>query len=321
MNRRHSVVLLIEHNPQLLALNGLVLREHGFRLVEVPPVADAVAVATHIGPDLIVTTIHGNNPEGCMIIDRLEAHPSTATIPIIVISTTRGAADAARTAPNVRAILTIPYGLTTLPEVAIAVIATPLAAARLPRVTHPTPNSTVGVVDCLAAHARLVVSRAVAELYTEPAFHARFSHVSLGLIANLPEIFGVLVEALRRGLDANRLASIPELRHCIRSHLRTRQDQGIWPGLAIHEYQVLYQQSLIFLNEQAHRNLLSPNDALAAAEQLGQYHGQVSLIALQALNVMTHEHPSDLAKRDGVTTWPSTSERQADGARDRPRSG
>lgn len=82
-----ALILIAEDNPDVRLLNVMILRRAGsHRIIEVDNGADALRMAREQQPDLILTDHLMPRMTGQELCRELQADPSTAGIPVIMIS-------------------------------------------------------------------------------------------------------------------------------------------------------------------------------------------------------------------------------------------
>ncbi len=85
--RRGAVVLYVDDNDANVALVEQMLQHRGLvRVVSAPTVTDGVAVARRLRPDVVLLDLHLPDGTGQDVLEALRADPTTAAIPIVVVS-------------------------------------------------------------------------------------------------------------------------------------------------------------------------------------------------------------------------------------------
>ena len=94
----HPLVLIVDDYPQNLKLARDVLRAAGFRTLEAASGAEAIALATTHGPDVILMDLRLPDMDGASAARQLRASARTAAIPIVALSSVPLAGNGAATA-------------------------------------------------------------------------------------------------------------------------------------------------------------------------------------------------------------------------------
>lgn len=81
-----ATILVVEDEPDMLFLLGMVLRRAGYEVVEAPHGAAALERLEESQPDLVVTDLMMPVMDGGELIARLRADPKTEAIPILLVS-------------------------------------------------------------------------------------------------------------------------------------------------------------------------------------------------------------------------------------------
>lgn len=79
-------ILVVDDEPSLRGAIVLSLKSKGFDVLEAENGMTGSDLAQEHKPDLIITDVYMDNMNGFMMIDMLQEDPSTAKIPIIVMS-------------------------------------------------------------------------------------------------------------------------------------------------------------------------------------------------------------------------------------------
>lgn len=95
MTRR---ILLVEDDPTLLEVLATVLDLEEFRVATAPGGAAALAEATAHPPDAVVCDVGMPDIDGVEVCHRLKADPTTAAVPVILLTATPAEADRAAAA-------------------------------------------------------------------------------------------------------------------------------------------------------------------------------------------------------------------------------
>lgn len=81
-----ETVLLVEDNPDNRAIYSIVLRHHGFEVVEATNGEDGIETARARLPHLILMDVSMPGIDGWEATRRLKADPATAGIPVIALT-------------------------------------------------------------------------------------------------------------------------------------------------------------------------------------------------------------------------------------------
>jgi CheY-like chemotaxis protein/anti-sigma regulatory factor (Ser/Thr protein kinase) len=85
--RRGAVVLYIDDNDANVALLEQMLERRGMvRVVSAPTMADGLAIARRLRPDVLLLDLHLPDGSGRDVIDALRRDDTTAAIPVVVVS-------------------------------------------------------------------------------------------------------------------------------------------------------------------------------------------------------------------------------------------
>ena len=79
-------VLIVEDSSDLRALFVRVLQRKGFRVYEAANGREALACLPEVEPDVIVTDVMMPEMDGIELIRHLRSRPSTAEIPVVVMT-------------------------------------------------------------------------------------------------------------------------------------------------------------------------------------------------------------------------------------------
>lgn len=108
---RHTVlILIVDDELSILTLLDEVLQDEGFVVQRAQNGQQALALALVQPPDLIITDLMMPVMDGWMFAEQLRHHPTTATVPILLIS----AAYKAQLSDRFTAVLPKPFAVDTL---------------------------------------------------------------------------------------------------------------------------------------------------------------------------------------------------------------
>jgi CheY-like chemotaxis protein len=79
-------ILVIDDDPMALELVDTILRSAGFQILKADGGEEGVAVARRETPALIILDLLMPEVDGFMVVERLRADPTTATIPIVILT-------------------------------------------------------------------------------------------------------------------------------------------------------------------------------------------------------------------------------------------
>jgi len=106
-----AVILMIEDDPASARLMELMLQSEGYRIVIAPDGVQGLKIAQTDVPDLILLDLMLPGEDGFEVLRRLRAEPSTADLPVVVVSSKAQAIDRQVAADaGADAYLTKPYG-------------------------------------------------------------------------------------------------------------------------------------------------------------------------------------------------------------------
>jgi CheY-like chemotaxis protein len=83
---RTRCVLVVDDNPDLLALFRRYLRDGSYRLIQTGTAESAVRLASELKPDAIILDLMIPSQDGWEILQRLRTSEATCEIPVIVCS-------------------------------------------------------------------------------------------------------------------------------------------------------------------------------------------------------------------------------------------
>jgi CheY-like chemotaxis protein len=83
------VLLLVDDQPFFLNLHTRMLTPRGYNIVTAPDAEQGFAQAKKIAPSLILLDVEMPGEDGFSLCGRLKADPSTAAIPIIMLTATK----------------------------------------------------------------------------------------------------------------------------------------------------------------------------------------------------------------------------------------
>jgi len=80
------IVLIVEDSSDLRSLFARVLQRRGFRVYEASNGREALACLLEVKPEVIVTDVMMPEMDGIELIRHLRSRPSTAEIPVVVMT-------------------------------------------------------------------------------------------------------------------------------------------------------------------------------------------------------------------------------------------
>jgi len=83
------VLLIVDDQPLFLQLHANMLRPKGYNIVTAPDAAQGFIEAKRLLPDLILLDVEMPGEDGFALCGRLKADPTTASIPIIMLTATQ----------------------------------------------------------------------------------------------------------------------------------------------------------------------------------------------------------------------------------------
>ncbi len=81
-----KTILVVDDDQDVRTMMSYVLRKNRFRVLEADNGSAALALASTKKPDLIISDVMMDNMNGFMLQELLQKDPSTAKIPIILIT-------------------------------------------------------------------------------------------------------------------------------------------------------------------------------------------------------------------------------------------
>jgi two-component system, cell cycle response regulator DivK len=83
---RQKTVLIVEDSPDGRAIVSTILERHGYRTLHADNGADGVRIASEQLPDLVLMNVTIPGLNGCDATELLKESPSTACIPIVMVT-------------------------------------------------------------------------------------------------------------------------------------------------------------------------------------------------------------------------------------------
>ena len=83
------VLLIVDDQPLFLQLHANMLRPKGYNVVTAPDAAQGFIEAKRLLPDLILLDVEMPSEDGFALCGRLKTDPTTASIPIIMLTATQ----------------------------------------------------------------------------------------------------------------------------------------------------------------------------------------------------------------------------------------
>lgn len=88
VSENHKTVLVIDDESTCLELIDFVLQKHHYRTVLTSRPDEAIQLARHHAPDLIILDLVMPEMRGTELCERLKSDPSTQNIPVLFLSAT-----------------------------------------------------------------------------------------------------------------------------------------------------------------------------------------------------------------------------------------
>jgi DNA-binding response OmpR family regulator len=264
-------VLLIENNPSLRELEEYILVDAGLAVVTPPAEMSVVAYAAERHVGVMVIHMEPGNGGGLDLVDSLQAHPMTRTIPIVAIADQESLAARAQAGPNVNVGIVAPYDVRALQGAVHAALRRPPPAAALPPGVRPQPAALVVATTALVHQSRELVVRALESVRQAEPYRSRFDELSVGLVDELGTLLGAITAGLQRGLPPSEVFATPEVRRTIDSHVQLRQQQGLPVTSLLRESQALQQQLGLFLTSLEGTSGFTAEDGRILAHDIGEY--------------------------------------------------
>jgi CheY-like chemotaxis protein len=124
------MVLVVDDDPSTRSLIRLLLEIDGHAVVEAAHGEEALSIiGTDTLPDVVVTDLMMPVLNGLKLIERLQAEPLTAAIPIVVVSSNPKAALALKTSGAVTAVVMKPFIASAFAECIRAIANGPMKTA------------------------------------------------------------------------------------------------------------------------------------------------------------------------------------------------
>ena len=82
----NETILIIDDSPDARLLLSLWLKEHGYETVYAVDSIDAITKARRVQPDAILLDLGLPGSSGFLVMARLKAIPTLASIPVIIVS-------------------------------------------------------------------------------------------------------------------------------------------------------------------------------------------------------------------------------------------
>jgi CheY-like chemotaxis protein/two-component sensor histidine kinase len=84
--RERKTILTIDDDPMAVELVGTILTEEGFRVLKAYGGEEGISTARREAPALIILDLLMPEVDGFTVVERLRADPTTATIPIVILT-------------------------------------------------------------------------------------------------------------------------------------------------------------------------------------------------------------------------------------------
>lgn len=124
------MVLVVDDDPGTRSLLRLILETEGHAVVEAAHGGEALnIIRLNAVPDVLVTDLMMPVLNGLELIERLQAEPMTATIPIVVVSSNSLAARALQTSGAVTAVVGKPFVASAFADCIRAIATGPMKTA------------------------------------------------------------------------------------------------------------------------------------------------------------------------------------------------
>ena len=108
---------MVDDDPSTRVVLRLILEQAGHEVIEAPHGAAALELlGGHRLPDMVMTDLMMPVLDGEQLIGRLRSAPTTAAIPIVVVSGNAGAARTLKASGLVEAVLSKPFAAAALTE-------------------------------------------------------------------------------------------------------------------------------------------------------------------------------------------------------------
>jgi len=110
-----NTALIVDDDSDIRSLLRLILETEGFAVLEAAHGEEALAIIPTSIPDVVVTDLKMPVLNGLALIERLRSEPSTANIPIVVVSASNEAR-ALESSTRVEAVIRKPFDATAFAE-------------------------------------------------------------------------------------------------------------------------------------------------------------------------------------------------------------
>ena len=110
-----NTALIVDDDSDIRSLLRLILETEGFAVLEAAHGEEALAIIPTSIPDVVVTDLKMPVLNGLALIERLRSEPSTANIPIVVVSASIEAR-ALESSTRVEAVIRKPFDATAFAE-------------------------------------------------------------------------------------------------------------------------------------------------------------------------------------------------------------
>jgi CheY-like chemotaxis protein len=83
---RMKTILIVDDEPPTRKVIAAALAKQGYKALEAEDGLEGVRIATEKLPDLIISDVYMDNMNGFMMVEQLQMDPSTARIPVIMMT-------------------------------------------------------------------------------------------------------------------------------------------------------------------------------------------------------------------------------------------
>jgi CheY-like chemotaxis protein len=231
-------ILVIEHRPEIGQLVELTLRDEGYDVETLVSPHDVVGEVRDRRPDLLIMDLLPYEDDVFAVLDALRVDEATRAVPVIAMTTSERAADAARASYNVRESLTKPFDL----EALLVAVRISLRAPRMHfSIAPPTgPAGALALAERIVAmRSREAIFRWLQRLQQEPPWSER-TDLGLGeVVDHAPVLLRALDAELHYGSSEAFFEAQPDALEGVRAHARVRREQRIMLTAVVHEYSLL----------------------------------------------------------------------------------
>lgn len=289
-------ILLVGNNPVRSFVDAVTLGDAGYQVDCLPDGVDVVEYSGTWHPGAVVVDV--DEPEGAAdLCARLRAHPTTRSLPIVVIAPDAPGATQSWMARGLADWIVERYGTAAL-EDALAHALGRASPSPTPSDRATSPDALLPLAaDALAANAHLLAVHAFRK-----AVSPKSGSMTEPGIGRLTRLLVAIARAARLGIPAARLNAIPAIRALIGAYAADIRQRGPLPSMAVRGIQALRDEVDRLLRRLARRGAFSENAVSTVVGALDQYlDALVQLVAddywrqLTAYAIIDGDNPGGIA--------------------------